>query len=70
MSNNNQSIFQIFNKNTLIDDFCCQARVTDTGEEEGKEKCYNVFGRGKEKFAEKSGLIHVFVRSSDDLKCL
>lgn len=63
-------IIEIFNNNTIIDDFCCQARVTDTGEEEGKEKCYNVFGRGKEKYAERSGLIHVFVRSSHDLKLL
>ncbi|XP_076081240.1 calpain-5-like [Mytilus galloprovincialis] len=63
-------IMEVFNSNKIIDDFCCQARVTDNGGEEGKSVKCDVFGRKKEKYTQKPGYIHVFVQSSHDLHFL
>lgn len=62
--------FQIFNSNTMIDDFCSEARVSEDGGEDGKEEKCLVYGRKKEKDIERSGFVHIFVRSSHDLQFL
>ncbi|VDI02871.1 Hypothetical predicted protein, partial [Mytilus galloprovincialis] len=64
------SIMKVFNSNKIIDDFCCQARVTDNGGEESKSVKCDVFGKKKEKYTQKPGYIHVLVQSSHDLQFL
>jgi hypothetical protein len=51
----------------VIDDFCSEARVSEHGGEDGKEEKCLVYGRKKEKDIERSGFVHIFVRSSHDL---
>ncbi|XP_063437594.1 calpain-5-like [Mytilus trossulus] len=67
---NQPIIIEVFNSNKIIDDFCCQARVTETGGEEGKSVKCDVYGRKKEKYTQKPGYIHVLVQSSHDLHFL
>ncbi|XP_076081241.1 calpain-5-like [Mytilus galloprovincialis] len=67
---NQPIIIEVFNSNKIIDDFCCQARVTDNGGEESKSVKCDVFGRKKEKYTQKPGYIHVLVQSSHDLQFL
>ena len=54
----------------MIDDFCSEARVSEHGGEDGKEEKCLVYGRKKEKDVERSGFVHIFVRSSHDLQFL
>jgi hypothetical protein len=54
----------------VIDDFCSEARVSEHGGEDGKEEKCLVYGRKKEKDIERSGFVHIFVRSSHDLQFL
>ncbi|XP_052084481.1 calpain-5-like [Mytilus californianus] len=67
---NEPIIIEVLNRNKIVDDFCCQARVIDNGGEEGTSVKCDVFGRKKEKYIKKSGFIHVFVQSSPDLQFL
>ena len=54
----------------MIDDFCAEGRLSENGDEDGKEEKLTVYGKGKEKDMERPGNIIVHVRSSTDLQYL
>ncbi|XP_045183793.2 calpain-5-like isoform X2 [Mercenaria mercenaria] len=61
---------EIWNNNTIIDDFMAEARILEPGNEEGEKKKCDLFGRKKEKDAIQPGNLHIFIKSSNDLACL
>ncbi|XP_052234356.1 calpain-5-like isoform X2 [Dreissena polymorpha] len=63
-------VVEIWNGNTLIDDFMAEARITEEGDEQGLKKKCDLFGRKKEQDVKQPGNLHILIKSSHDLSAL
>ncbi|KAK3095784.1 hypothetical protein FSP39_019019, partial [Pinctada imbricata] len=61
---------EVWNANTLIDDYIAEARVEEHGSEDGDLTTQKLFGRKKEADQEKPGSMKVHIRSSHDMTYL
>lgn len=63
-------IVEVWNCNTLVDDYIAEARIEENGNESGISKELQLFGRKKEAAMEKPGKMKIHICSSNDLQYL